>query len=79
MAFTKKQRIAEGDGRPQGTKLEQREKKVASLRSQNTPEARAALKKMNDKVYRGGRSNLSNWYSPKGKKASARGKQTRLA
>lgn len=72
MSFQKKQRIATTDGRPQGTRLEQRERKVASLREANTPEARKALKKMNDTVYRGSRSNLKDWYAPKGKKATAK-------
>lgn len=71
MAFQKKQRIASGDTRPQGNKLEQREKRVKALKAENTPEARKALKKMNDTIYRGSRSNLNNWYAPKGKKVSA--------
>lgn len=79
MAFAKKQRVAVGDTRPQGNKLQQREQKVATLKKLNTPEARKELKRMNDTLYRGGRSNLNNWYSPKGKKASANGKQTRRA
>lgn len=78
MSFQKKQRIAEGDGRPQGTKLEQREKKVASLRSQNTPEARKVLKQMNDVVYRGSRSNLKDWYAPKGVKVNAKYKHHKV-
>lgn len=70
MAFSKKPRIAVGDGRPQGSRLEQREVKVQALKAANTPEARKALKKMNDVTYRGGRSNLKEWYAPKGKKLS---------
>ena len=66
MSFQKKERVAKGDGRPQGTRLEQRERKVASLREANTPEARKALKKMNDVVYRGSRTNLKEWYKPSG-------------
>ena len=66
MSFQKKQRIATTDGRPQGTRLEQREAKVAALREANTPEARKTLKKMNDVVYRGSRSNLREWYKPNG-------------
>jgi len=49
-----------------------REAKVAYLKEQNTPEARAALKKMNDKVYRGSRSNLKEWFAPTGKKLTAK-------
>lgn len=71
MSFQKKERIHTDDRRPKGTSLERREAKVASLRSENTPEARKQLKKMNDKVYRGSRSNLANWYAPKGKKVTA--------
>lgn len=71
MAFQKKERVAKGDTRPQGNKLQQREAKVKALKELNTPEARLVLKKMNDVTYRGGRSNLGNWYAPKGKKVSA--------
>lgn len=71
MAFEKKTKVAAKDSRPQGSKLAMREAKVKHLKEANTPEARAMLKKMNDKVYRGGRSNLNNWYAPKGKKVSA--------
>jgi hypothetical protein len=74
MAFQKKERVATKDTRPQGNKLQQREAKVASLRSQNTPEARKVLKKMNDVVYRGGRSNLKDWYAPKGVAVNAKHK-----
>lgn len=66
MSFQKKERVAKGDGRPQGTRLEQREAKVAALREANTPEARKALKKLNVVVYRGSRSNLREWYKPNG-------------
>lgn len=79
MSFQKKPRIAQDDGRPQGSRFEQREAKVQALRAANTPEARKALKKMNDTVYRGGRSNLQNWWSPSGLQHSAKGKQTRRA
>lgn len=71
MAFQKKARIHTDDRRPKGTSLERREAKVKALRAENTPEARKQLKKMNDKAYRGAKSNLSNWYAPKGKKVSA--------
>lgn len=71
MAFQKKERIHTDDRRPKGTNLERREAKVQALKKENTPEARKQLKKMNDKVYRGGRSNLRNWYAPKGKKETA--------
>ncbi len=74
MAFQKKQRIHSHDGRPQGSKLEQREAKVKHLKELNTPESRAVLKKMNDKVYRGSRTNLSDWFNPS---INAKGKQTR--
>ena len=72
MSFQKKERIAKSDGRPQGTRLEQREQKVKALRAANTPEARKALKKMNDVTYRGGRSNLRDWYAPKGVQVNAK-------
>ena len=67
MAFAKKPKIAVGDTRPQGNRLQQREQKIKALRTENTPEARKALKKMNDVNYRSGRSNLNDWYKPKGK------------
>ena len=73
MAFQKKTRVAHTDGRPQGSKLKQREEKVASLRSQNNPEARKELKRMNDKVYRGSRSNLKEWFKPTGKGLTCKG------
>lgn len=72
MSFEKKQKIAKQDGRPQASKLVMREAKVAHLKEANTPEARAALKKMNDKVYRGSRSNLKDWYKPTGKGTTAK-------
>lgn len=72
MAFQKKQRVNHTDSRPKCSKLEMREAKVAYLKEQNTPEARAALKKMNDKVYRGSRSNLKEWFAPSGKKLTAK-------
>lgn len=77
MAFAKKVKVAKQDGRPQGSKLAMREAKVKHLSALNTPEARATLKKMNDKVYRGSRSNLKDWYAPKGVATTATGKQTR--
>lgn len=77
MSFSKKQKIAKQDGRPQASKMVMREAKVAHLKAENTPEARAVLKKMNDKVYRGSRSNLKDWYAPSGIATSATGKQTR--
>ena len=67
MAFAKKERVACVDGRPKASKLVLREAKVAHLKAENTPEARKTLKKMNDKVYRGSRSNLKEWFKPKGK------------
>ena len=69
MAFQKKERI---DNRPKLAPLELREARVKELKAENTPEARKALKKMNDTVYRGSRSNLQDWYAPKGKKATAK-------
>ena len=72
MAFQKKERVAKGDTRPQGNKLEQREAKVQALKALNTPEARKVLEKMNDVVYRGSRSNLKDWYAPKGVKVNAK-------
>lgn len=77
MSFEKKVKVAKQDGRPQKHKMELREDKVNLLKKENTPEARAALKKMNDKVYRGSRSNLKDWYAPKGVATTATGKQTR--
>lgn len=79
MSFQKKERIAKEDGRPQGTKLEQREKKVAALKAANTPEARKVLKKMNDVVYRGSKSNLKDWYAPKGVKVNAKYKPHKVS
>lgn len=72
MSFQKKPRITHADTRPQASKLEMREAKVQALKSENTPEARKALKKMNDKVYRVGRSNLTEWYKPTGKGLTCR-------
>jgi hypothetical protein len=67
MAFQKKQRVNHIDTRPQASKLVMREAKVQALKSENTIEARKALKRMNDKVYRGSRSNLKEWFKPTGK------------
>lgn len=67
MAFAKKPKVAVGDTRPQGNRMQQREQKIKALRVENTPEARKALKKMNDVTYRSGRSNLKDWYKPNGK------------
>lgn len=72
MAFQKKERVAKGDTRPQGNKLQQREQKVATLKALNTPEARKELKRMNDVVYRGSRSNLRDWYAPNGAAVNAK-------
>jgi len=72
MTFQKKQRIEHHDSRPQCSKLVQRETKVHALRLENNPDARKLLKKMNDKVYRGSRSNLKEWFAPSGKKQTAR-------
>lgn len=66
MAFAKKAKVELSDSRPQMSKLAAREAKVSHLKDLNTSEARAVLKKMNDKIYRGSRSNLNNWYCPKG-------------
>lgn len=72
MAFQKKERVSTKDTRPQSSKLKQRESLVVTLKAENNPDARKLLKKMNDKVYRKGRSNLTEWFSPKGKKLTAR-------
>lgn len=72
MAFQKKQRINHVDTRPQASKLVMREQRVLTLKAENSVEARKALKKMNDKVYRGSRSNLKEWYKPTGKGITAR-------
>lgn len=67
MSFQKKQRTKSHESRPQASKLVQREHKVATLKGMNNPDARRQLKKMNDKVYRGSRSNLTEWFKPNGK------------
>lgn len=67
MSFQKKQRINHTDSRPKASKLVMREERVLALKAENSVEARKALKKMNDKVYRGARSNLKEWYKPTGK------------
>lgn len=67
MSFQKKQRTYHDESRPQASKLAQREHKVQVLKGANNPDARRALKKMNDKVYRGSRSNLTEWFKPNGK------------
>lgn len=72
MAFQKKERVATQDSRPQTSKLAQREALIVTLKAENTPESRKALKKMNDKVYRGGRSNLKEWFKPTGKGITAK-------
>ena len=76
MAFQKKAKTVIVDKRDRKFDyLVKREAKVQALKNENTPEARKSLKKMNDVVYRTGRSNLQDWYAPK-KKATASGKQT---
>ena len=72
MAFQKKQRINRIDTRPQASKLVMREQRVLALKSENTIESRKALKKMNDKVYRGARTNLNEWFKPNGKGLTCR-------
>ena len=72
MSFQKKQRINPTDSRPKASKLVMREERVLALKAENSVEARKALKKMNDKVYRGARSNLKEWYKPTGKGETAR-------
>lgn len=72
MSFQKKQRINHIDTRPQASKLVMREQRVLTLKAENSVEARKALKKMNDKVYRGSRSNLKEWYKPTGKGITCR-------
>jgi hypothetical protein len=72
MAFQKKPRVSHIDSRPQASKLVMREQLVLTLKEENTIEARRALKKMNDKVYRVGRSNLKEWYKPTGKGMTAK-------
>lgn len=66
MAFQKKQAVRI-DGRPKACKEKLREDKVSALKAANNPDARKVLKRMNDVVYRGGRSNLKEWFKPKGK------------
>ena len=70
MAFAKKVKAATTDTRPKGNALVQREARVQFLKAANTPEARAALKKMNDKVYRGAGHNVGDWFAPKGMKVN---------
>lgn len=72
MAFQKKQRVNHIDTRPQASKLVLREQRVLTLKAQNTVESRKALKKMNDKVYRGARTNLKEWFKPNGKGLTCR-------
>lgn len=72
MAFQKKQRVNHIDTRPQASKLALREQRVQTLKAQNTVESRKALKKMNDKVYRGARTNLKGWFKPNGKGLTCR-------
>ena len=74
MSFEKKQKVATKDARPQANQIVMREQRVKHLKDANTPEARAVLKKMNDKVYRGARTNLTNWWAPKGLTLSAKSK-----
>lgn len=78
MAFAKKQKVVVVDRRD--TKfgaLEYRANKIAALAEANTPEARKARKAMNEVCYRKGRDNTKDWFTPKGKKTTAGGKQTR--
>ncbi|MNT67843.1 hypothetical protein D3C71_479990 [compost metagenome] len=72
MAFDKKARIVTKDVRPQSNPRKQREALVVTLKTENTVESRKALKKMNDKVYRGARSNLKEWFKPTGKGCTAK-------
>lgn len=78
MAFQKKAKAKIVDTR--NTKfgaIEYRANKIAALAEENTPEARKARKAMNEVVYRKARDNTKNWFAPKGRKATAGGKQTR--
>lgn len=72
MSFQKTKQVAHTDSRPQASKLVQREAKVSTLKAANNPDARKLLKKMNDKVYRGSRSNLKEWFKPNGKGLTCR-------
>lgn len=75
MAFAKKQKHVTYDTRPvKYDKLKSREHKVKVLKAANNPDARKQLKKMNDKVYRGSRTNLNDWFCPNGVKTTAVGK-----
>lgn len=68
MAFDKKPRHAVTDTRPvKYAKLKAREHKISVLKAANNPDARKLLKKMNDVVYRGSRTNLKEWFKPTGK------------
>lgn len=73
MAFQKKAPMPHVDRRDtKFSALKEREHKVQALKAANNPEARKVLKQMNDKVYRGSRSNLTDWYAPNGVKINAK-------
>lgn len=75
MAFAKKHRHVTNDTRNTKYKaLTEREHKVQTLKAANSPDARKLLKRMNDKVYNVGRTNLDNWFCPSGKKTTCSGK-----
>lgn len=73
MSFQKKPKHTNSDTRNTKFKaLVEREHKVQVLKAANNPDARKLLKKMNDRVYRGARTNLKEWYKPKGKGLTCR-------
>lgn len=75
MAFAKKPKHVTHDTRNTKYKaLSDREHKVKTLKQANNPDARKLLKKMNDKVYNTGRTNLTDWFCPTGVKTTAVGK-----
>lgn len=68
MSFSKKPKHASIDTRPvKYDALKRREHIVQVLKAANNPDARKQLKKMNDVVYRGSRTNLKEWFKPNGK------------
>ena len=73
MSFHKKPKHTNPDTRNTKFKaLVEREHKVQVLKAANNPDARKLLKKMNDRVYRGARTNLKEWYKPTGKGLTCR-------
>lgn len=69
MAFQAKNHGRQPDTRMSNKeKIVRRETKIDALNAERTPEARKARKAMNDIVYRGSRTNLNDFWNPKGKR-----------